>query len=88
MEPVGIKEITELAEGLKLVAGAYKEVSADGKVDLSDIGVLVKLMPNVQKLVDAVQGLDKIPAEIKDLEEGEAALLLAQVYAILRTVKA
>lgn len=79
-EVVGVKELKEavdLALGVVKAAGA---VTADGKVDLADIGALIELSPLVGP---GIAGADQIPAELKDLSAEEAAEVSAHVMAKL-----
>lgn len=67
--PVGT---TELKAVLALVVDTVNvgvQALKDGKVSLSDLPLLVNLVP---ELVPAVSGLSKVPAELKDLTEDEA----------------
>ena len=84
---VGIKESLELLEGVKLVTVAAVGVLEDGKVDLSDLGKLLPLLQDVQKLVEAAKGVNLIVGELKDLEESEVLLLGAKVWEIVKEIK-
>lgn len=87
-EVVGIKEIVELLEGVKLLGINGKKVMADGKVDFSDFPVVLELLKQYATLVEAVKGLDQVPAEVKDLSADEAQVILAKVVEIVAALKA
>lgn len=67
-----METIKETKDVLKFVVSGYKVWSAakaDGKIDLGDIGHLMLMVPHIQP---AFEGVDKIPAEFKDLSAAEA----------------
>jgi len=82
-EKYGIKETQEVLEGSieygNLVAACLED---DGKIGKSD---LVKVMAAVPSLAmstyKAVEGGDKLPKELEDLSEEEAAQLVAACVA-------
>lgn len=84
----GVKEIKELLEGVKVLGIQTKKVLADGKVSLTDLPVLIEVFQNYQVLVDAVQGADQIPNEVKDLDGTEAQEVLAKVLEVANAIKA
>lgn len=85
---VGIKEIMELLEGLKLLAVSGKQVLADGKVSVADLPVVMSLLTSVGVLAAAVQGAGEIKAEAKDLSAEELQQLAAKVLDIVNAVRA
>ena len=60
------------------LAGVSVGVSAskDGKIGVEDFGYLMALVPVVGP---AIEGIDKVPAELADLDESEAAEVIAHV---------
>lgn len=87
MEPTGVKELKELLEGVGLLAGAYKEIMSDGKVDISDLATAVKLATESEKLVAAFSDLSKVGDELKDMDRDEAKVLVDAVYDVLAKFK-
>lgn len=83
-----IIESMELLAGMKVAVDMVKEIAKDGKVDLSDLNVLVAHVNDLPKIADAFAGADQIPAEIKALDLAGAQELLGQVFAIIGAVKA
>lgn len=72
----GIQETKELvAFSISLIQTAV-EVAKDGKVGLSDI---VTLMSALKDAPSALSGVDKIPAELKDLDDVELAELVSYI---------
>lgn len=79
-QPMGIENLKEVLDlGLTLVE-IGKSASADGKIGLDDLPLLLKL-PKV--VSPALADMDKIPAELKDLSVEEAAELTAHVVSKL-----
>lgn len=79
-EVKSIKETKELFAGLGLVAKEVKGVFADGVVDMSDLKYVLDLGKQHQVLVDAVQGVKEVPAELKDLDKEELLEIIMLVY--------
>ena len=94
-ELVGTKETREAALGLitvaKKLSKAYKLANVDGKVDLKDLPVALGLLMDaefVTALQNAVDGVDKIGDEMKDLSLIEGIELVKDVgLAALDAVK-
>lgn len=86
-EEKSIKECLELLEGIKILAVETKKVLADGKVDLADLPVLMTLLTQFSKLSAAVEGIDQIPAEAKDLSSEEITALVDKVLEIVKVIK-
>lgn len=84
----GVKEIKELIHGLEVVGVAVKKAMADGKISVADLPVLFGLFDQVGKLVEAVKGLDAVPAEVKDLDALEVQELLAEVLKVVGAIRA
>lgn len=82
MEPKSIKELKELLEGLKLLAVTAKKISADGKINVDDLSSIVELGMQMGTLAAAVEGIDQVPAELKDLDEAEVIELITIGYSI------
>lgn len=85
---VQVKELVELIEGLQVVAVAGVKVAKDGKIGADDLVVLVELGSQISKVAEAVQGLELIKEEIKDLQVAEAQEVIAKIYALADAVKA
>lgn len=77
-EEKGVVQVQEVADLLLAVVKGVKAVKADGKVDLADLGQLVALAPS---LIAAVDKIDEVPAELKDLSEAEATALAGHLVA-------
>ncbi len=85
---VGIKESLEVLGAIEVLLKDHKKVLADGKIGLSDIGVIFDLLKQLPELNAGLQGADQIPAEVKDLDADESALLVAKAMEIVAIFKA
>jgi len=84
----GTKELKELLVSLKDIAVFAKKVAADKKVSLEDLPALVDLAKNMDEVLAGFDGLNKIPDEVKDIDEAEAMELLGEVLKLVKEVKA
>jgi hypothetical protein len=66
--------IAAIAEGIK----GYKSAASDGKLDWSDFGYL---MPVFAKLGPAVDDINQVLPELKDLDAAEGQALIAKIVA-------
>lgn len=87
-EAVGIKESLELLDGLKILAIDVKKVLADGKVSIADLPVAMELLGQLGVLTSAIQGVDQILTEAKDLSPEEINTLVAKVFEVVAAFKA
>lgn len=87
MEKQGVKELLEAIAGLKQVALAGKVVLADGKLSFNDLPAVVALLSNAE-LLAAVDGINQIPSEIKDLDLDEAMQIIGKLVEALKAFKA
>ena len=63
-----IKDTKELLQLIAALAVTAKTSKSDGKVSVSDLTLLISLIP---KISPALEGIENIPSEIKDLSESE-----------------
>lgn len=76
-------DVAQLKDVVLLVAKGVKagmDVAKDGKVDWSDVSHILGVTP---ALIAALDGVDKIPAELGDLSAEEAAELGAHLMSEL-----
>lgn len=72
----GVKELKELIGLILSLLKVGKGALADGKLSLVDLAGLLVVLPNVQA---ALEGITEVPAELKDLDQDEAAELASYV---------
>lgn len=85
---VGIKELSELIDGVEAVGVPVAKALADGTVNTADLPYLLDLVKSYQKIIDAVQGLESVPAEAKDIDTMEAVALVQKLFTVAKTIKA
>jgi hypothetical protein len=73
----------ELLEALHVLARCYVEAKADGAVNWFDVP---KFRPVLLAMGVAFDGLEKVEAEVKDLDMAELLALAAKLQAIAATV--
>ena len=83
-----VKNIVEVVEALELIGVTAKSVMKDGKVDLTDLPHAMSLISQANKIVVAVEGIDQVIPEAKDLDGEEAKLILEKVLSAIKAVKA
>jgi len=84
-EIVGIKETTEMLDlVVDLVSVIAEAKKNNGKIDIADLPLLFKLIPDLSPAFD---GIGLIGKEFKDLSVEEAAALVAHVVARLNVTE-
>jgi hypothetical protein len=76
-----------LLKGLQDLAQDYQTVMADGKVDMSDLKVAGDLFKQFGELQAAAKGVSTIPAEIKDLDDGEILQLATAALSVIHAFR-
>lgn len=75
---VEAKEVFDL--GFSLVSAVKSAKENDGKIDFKDLPLLALVVPNVGAALDKI---NMVPSELKDLDEADAKDLLAHAAAKL-----
>lgn len=90
MEPakIGTKELSEVIAAVELLGVSGKVMLKDGKVSVSDLPELMKLVASAQKIVDAVEGIEGVVPEVKDLDGEEAKEVVGKIFAMIAAIKA
>lgn len=83
-EKLGIKELSEVFDGLDVLAEAVGKVMQDGKVGPSDITALVELATKFNVLAEAAKDADGALKEAKDLDQAEVLALVGRVYQVVQ----
>ena len=86
-ETVGISEVMEALVAIDIVATGGAKIAADKKIDLSDIEHLVGIVKEYNKIKDGVDGIEKALPELKYLDQTEAAMIIAKVFAMSSNFK-
>ena len=86
MEEKGIKELSELLDGIEILLVAGKKIAADG-INKDDLTIVFELFNQFSVLKEAFTGLKELPAEIKDIDEAELLMLGTKLYSIIKSLK-
>lgn len=81
-----IKNIKEVFEALKIIAVSGVKIAKDG-VGLDDIKEAVELVKQYEVFEAAVKDIKLVVDEAKDIDQGEAAILLGLAFDIIKSVK-
>lgn len=76
---VGVKNVLEVVNFAIALEKAISQAKADGKIGIEDAALLFPVVP---LLAPAIDEIDQIPAELKDLDEAELEQLVAEVSKI------
>ena len=75
-EKVGTKELKEMLSFVITLGESLEAALEDKKFEMAELALL---MPALMKVGTAFEGIDKLGAEVKDLDEAEIAELVAFV---------
>ena len=86
MEKNGIKECLELLNGLEIVGVAVGKTVKDGKINAADLPHVMELINNFNVILEAVKGINELPAEVKDLDQAELLALGGKAYEVVKSI--
>jgi len=84
----GVEKIEALKESLKKLAIAGKKISADGQVGISDLPILMGLLPELPAIIESIKGIDEAFQEVKDLDVAEIVKIIESVHAAVKSIEA
>ena len=87
MSEVGIKETKEVISALKVLSETGVKAFADG-VQITDLSHLSVLAAQFKTFQDAIEGIDKVDDEFKDLTLEEAKELVGEVFDLIEAIQA
>ena len=82
-----LKESLELIKGINLILDSLNKVFLDGKIDWTDVTVIMDIAKSYQTLLDAIGNANMIKDELKDLNTNEMVLLASTLYPMLKEIK-
>lgn len=82
----GVKETKELVAGIGVVVKALKISLKDGKINFADAPALLAAVRD-PALKEAINGIDQIDEEFKDLSIDEGLELLQAVNDLIKSIK-
>jgi hypothetical protein len=84
---LGVEKIESAAEALKKLVIAGKKISADKKIGMDDLGVLVALVSDASSIVEAFKDLGEAWSEAKDIDVAEAIQLIQAIHAKIQEIE-
>ena len=87
MSHKGTEKIEAFKEAAKKVVIAGKKISADKKVDLTDLPHVLALIPEVPAMIEAFKGLGEAFNEVKDLDVAEVIALIGKFDAAIKEIE-
>jgi len=82
-----IKEILEILAGLRVLGTAAAGILGDGKLGVSDIEKFITLAKEFDVLKSAIEDAGEAVREAKDIDQAEAAVLVASVFSLISSIK-
>jgi len=82
-----INNTKELIDAIKLVGLNSKKAFADGKIAFTDFQYLIDIAVNSEKLIKALDGINEVPKEVKDINAVEAQELVAYLLLAFSEIK-
>jgi hypothetical protein len=84
---LGTEKIEAIADSLKEVAILIKKISADKKVDISDIAHLVAFLPKIDDIIASMKDLGQAVEEGKDIDVAEIVVLIQKIHSKLKEIE-
>ena len=84
---LGVEKIEAVAESLKKLVIAGKKISADKKIGIEDLGVIVGLASDAPKIIESFSDLGEAFAEVKDIDVAEAIVLIQAISKKIKEIE-
>jgi hypothetical protein len=84
---LGTEKIEAIADSLKEVAILIKKISADKKVDITDIAHLVAFLPKIDEIIASMKDFGQAVEEGKDIDVAEIVALIQKIHGKLKEVE-
>lgn len=85
---LGTEKIESILENLKVLVIAAKRVKEDNKVDLSDLPVVMGLLPKLPSMIEDFKSFGEAIEEGKDIDVAEVIALIQKVHKMVKEVEA
>lgn len=84
---LGTEKIESIADSLKEIAILIKKISADKKVDISDVAHLIAFLPKIDDIIISLKGIGEAVEEGKDIDVAEIVALIQAIHKKLKEVE-
>ncbi len=78
----GIEQISELFDGLDVIAETAGKVYQDKKVNLADLPHAIEMLVKAETLMEAFKGLSEIKKEAADLQNDELLAIATRMIQV------
>ena len=85
-EKLGIQNIVEIMDALKVLGVSGVKI-AKGGIGLDDIPKVIELAKQYEVIEAAIKDAEIAVDEAKDLDQGEAAMLVGKVFELVSAIK-
>lgn len=82
-----VKNTVELLQGLEVMSKFAGEVARDGKVQADDLIHLIDVAKSFDQLKAAVEGVDEVDDELKDLDQAEILEIISAAQKVYKAFK-
>lgn len=82
-----VKETLEVVKAIQLIGTDVKKALKDGKLNAEDLPLVLDLVKNSQILIDAVEGVNLIGEEVKELDQAELIELGSALFMAVKAIK-
>ena len=83
---MNVKNLLELIAALKLVTIAVKDITKDG-IAIDDLPKALELIKKYEVILAAINDIDLIDDEVKDLDSAEAIVVVSALMAAVKEIK-
>lgn len=82
-EEIDIKETKELLKAIEILGVTGLEAAKDGISADDALVIVTKLATNYKAILDGFTGLEKIKAELEDLDKSEVIEIIGAIYELV-----
>jgi hypothetical protein len=81
-----VKNIVEVLNAIELLGVAGKQIAKDG-IAIDDLPKALELVKKYQVILDAVNDVELVIDEAKELDSAEAILLVSKLMSVIKNIK-
>lgn len=88
MSNLKTEKIEAILTDVKEIIVVAKKVKEDGKVDVSDLGHIMLLLPKIPKFIEDFKAIGEAFEEGKDFDVAEVVSLIQKVHGLVKEIEA
>jgi hypothetical protein len=81
-----VKNIVEVLNAIELLGVAGKQIAKDG-IGIDDLPKALELVKKYQVILDAVNDVELVIDEAKELDSSEAIVLVSKLMSVIKNIK-